>query len=75
MVTPSKLIAGRTFHLFVVGRVEITLAHDNHIGIHYGDHSLFVDNQILDVNQGDRPEPVVLPFLDAMQAVTVRRVG
>ncbi len=54
--------------MFACGRIEINAQPNlNHILIMVDDrHSLHIDNQLLDVNLTDKPEPLRLPFLDAM---------
>jgi hypothetical protein len=71
-VTRSVLLAGRDFTGIFVGRIEISATPDSRerLQINVGDisrfHSLFVSQQIIDVNQGDSPAPLELPFLDAL---------
>ncbi len=76
MKTPSTApnrslqLSGRDFTGFFLGRIEIGANPYNseRLEIHFGEdfHSLFVAQQIIDVNCGDKTERLELPFLDSM---------
>lgn len=69
MVGPSVLLAGRDFTAFLLGRIEISASPlAKRISIHVGEQSFFVADQIIDVNQIDKPATLELPFLDARRS-------
>ncbi len=76
--TTAVTLSGRDFTAFFDGRIEIS-ANPNgrgriHIQVAPG-HSLFVAQQIIQINAGDKIEPLTLPTLDALQGPDFSRKG
>ncbi len=72
-VAKSVLLSGRDFTAFFDGRIEISVnphsRHPDRLHICFGSgrQSLFVAQQIIDVNAGDKTERLALPTLDSIQ--------